>query len=59
MEGRGDQIAEPMEGKMAETLRSGSVATKLQRIAELSRQRSGEALTSVAHVIDLEWMTEA
>jgi len=44
---------------MAETLRSGNVTTKLQRIAELAREDRTRVFTSVAHVIDLEWMKEA
>ena len=59
VEGRGDREAEPKERKMSETLRSGSVATKLQRIAELARKDRSRVFTSVAHAIDLEWMQEA
>jgi group II intron reverse transcriptase/maturase len=44
---------------MAETLCSGNVATKLQRIAELAREDRSRVFTSVAHVIDLDWMKEA
>jgi group II intron reverse transcriptase/maturase len=44
---------------MAETLRSGNVTTKLQRIAELTREDRERVLTSVAHVIDLDWVKEA
>lgn len=44
---------------MSETLCSGSVATKLQRIAELARKDRSRVFTSVAHAIDLEWMQEA
>jgi group II intron reverse transcriptase/maturase len=44
---------------MSETLRSGSVTTKLQRIAELASKDRKRVFTSVAHVIDLDWMTEA
>ena len=44
---------------MAETLRSGSVTTKLQRIAELARVHPTRAFSSVAHAIDLEWVREA
>jgi RNA-directed DNA polymerase len=44
---------------MSETLRSGSVTTKLQRIAELARKDRTRVLTSVAHVIDLDWVKEA
>jgi RNA-directed DNA polymerase len=44
---------------MSETLCSGSVTTKLQRIAELASKDRRRVFTSVAHVIDLEWMKEA
>ena len=44
---------------MSETLSSGSVTTKLQRIAELAREDRTRIFTSVAHAIDLEWMKEA
>jgi group II intron reverse transcriptase/maturase len=36
-----------------------SVSTKLQRIAELARQAPQAVLTTLAHHIDLEWLTEA
>jgi len=35
------------------------VSTKLQRIAELARRRPGEALTTLAHHIDLAFLEEA
>jgi group II intron reverse transcriptase/maturase len=44
---------------MAETLRSESVATKLQRIAQLAKQHPTRVFTSVSHVIDVEWLREA
>ncbi len=44
---------------MSETLCSGSVTTKLQRIAELARENRSRVFTSVAHAIDLEWVKEA
>jgi RNA-directed DNA polymerase len=59
VEGRDGWEAEPEKRKMAETLRSGNVTTKLQRIAELAREDRGRVFTSVAHAIDLEWMKEA
>jgi group II intron reverse transcriptase/maturase len=48
-----------MEGKMNETPGSENISTKLQRIAELARQRSGVALTTLAHHIDTEFLGEA
>jgi retron-type reverse transcriptase len=44
---------------MTETLRSGNVTTKLRRIAELAREHPTRVFSSVAHVIDLEWVREA
>lgn len=44
---------------MAETLCSGTVTTKLRRIAELAREHPTRAFSSVAHVIDVEWLKEA
>src|SRR5205085_8390987 len=36
-----------------------NLSTKRQWIAELARRKPGEVLTSLHHVIDLEWMHEA
>jgi len=44
---------------MSETLCSGGVTTKLQRIAKLAWKDRSRVFTSVAHAIDLEWMKEA
>lgn len=44
---------------MTETLRSGSVTTKLQWLAELARRHRKRVFSSVAHAIDLEWVREA
>jgi len=44
---------------MSETLCSGNVTTRLQRIAELAREDRSRVFTSVAHAIDLEWVMEA
>lgn len=35
------------------------VSTKLRRIAELARSHKGEALTNIAHHIDIEFLKEA
>jgi RNA-directed DNA polymerase len=59
VERRGGRAAEPEKGKMSETLRSGSVTTKLQRIAELASKDRKRVFTRVSHVIDLDWMKEA
>lgn len=44
---------------MTETLSSGSVYTKLERIAALSREHPERAFTSLSHVIDEELLHEA
>lgn len=44
---------------MTETPSSANIYTKLERIALLAKGRSGEALTTLSHVIDLEWLHEA
>jgi RNA-directed DNA polymerase len=36
-----------------------NLSTKRQRIAELARTKRGLALSTLHHVIDLEWMKEA
>lgn len=59
MEGKGGRQAEPEKGKMAETLSSGTVTTRLRRIAELARRQRERVFTSVSHVMDLDWMREA
>jgi RNA-directed DNA polymerase len=43
---------------MRETPSSTSISTRLERIAELAR-RERQALTTLAHHIDVEWMREA
>ena len=42
-----------------ETLGSTNLSTKRQRIAELARTKAGTALSTLHHVIDLEWIREA
>lgn len=44
---------------MEETQGSRTVSTKLERIALLAKQKPGEALTTLAHHIDVEWLHEA
>src|SRR5258707_11141387 len=41
------------------TLNPTTVSTKRKWIAELARSKRGMALTSLHHVIDLEWLMEA
>jgi hypothetical protein len=38
---------------------SANLSTKSQWIADLARQKPGQVLFSLSHVIDLEWMREA
>ena len=57
--GKGRPSYRSKKGPTSETLGSGSVTTKLRRIAELASMDPQRALTSVAHVIDLDWVREA
>ena len=38
---------------------STNLSTKRQRIAELARTKAGTALSTLHHVMDLDWMKEA
>lgn len=44
---------------MSETLSSGSISTRLARIAELARKHPERAFMSLHHVIDVAWLREA
>lgn len=55
----GCRATEAIEGEMARQQRSRTVATKLGRIATVARRRRGEALTTLAHHIDLDFLREA
>lgn len=46
-------------GDTEDTMRSGSVYTKQQRIAQLARLMADARFTTLAHHIDLEWLEEA
>jgi group II intron reverse transcriptase/maturase len=50
---------EPLEGQTAETSGSGTVSTKLQRIAVLAKQAPPMAFTTLAHHMDMNWLREA
>ena len=50
---------EPLTGNTGEDLGLANLSTKRQRIAELARAKRGVALSTLHHVIDLEWMREA
>ncbi len=44
---------------MAEPLNSGTVSTRLERIAELAREHPERVFRSLHHVIDVAWLREA
>ncbi len=44
---------------MSETLSSGSISTKLARVAELARKHPERVFMSLHHVVDVEWLREA
>ncbi|MFO0685276.1 MAG: reverse transcriptase domain-containing protein [Sandaracinus sp.] len=50
---------EPNEGTMSESLNSGSISTRLARIAELARKHPERAFMSLHHAIDVAWLREA
>jgi RNA-directed DNA polymerase len=58
-EGRGRLDEESTGGKMSGRFSSGSVSTRLCRIAELARRSPEMVVTTLAHNIDLAWMYEA
>lgn len=59
MEGRRCLDTEPLEGKMKETLCSEDISTKLERIAKLAREAPEMVITTLAHHMDVEWMSGA
>lgn len=59
MEGRGGQTLETMEGKMARPSRSTDISTRLNRVAQVSRERPDMAWTTLAHHIDVEFLRES
>jgi RNA-directed DNA polymerase len=44
---------------MTEPLNSGSISTRIQRIAELARNKPERSFRSIHHAIDIEWLREA
>jgi len=44
---------------MSEPLTSGSISTKLERIAKLANKAPEMAFRSLAHHIDMDWLREA
>jgi RNA-directed DNA polymerase len=59
VEGREHRNMGTFEGNMAGTPSSTTVSTKLERIAKLAREMPQEALTTLAHHIDIDWLREA
>lgn len=47
---------DPLRGNTTDAQKFEAVSTKQQRIARLARERPGEAFTSLAHLIDLDWL---
>ena len=56
---RGAMRREPLTRNTGEDFRLTNLSTKRQRIAELARTNRGVALSSLHHVIDLEWLKES
>lgn len=50
---------DPKEGKTAEPLDSGTVSTRLQRIAQLARKYPERVFQSIHHTIDIELLGKA
>jgi len=49
----------PLEGNMAGALKPVDVSTKQKRIAKLARQSPEMGFTSLAHLIDIDWLEQA
>ena len=49
----------PLMGNTEDTLGSGSVYTKQQRIAQLAQRMPEAVLTTLAHHVDMDWLKEA
>ena len=49
-------MTEPLRGNTTDAQKFEAVSTKQQRIARLARERPAEAFTSLAHLIDLDWL---
>ena len=49
----------PLEGNMAGALKPVDVSTKQQRIAKLARQSPEMGFTSLAYLIDIDWLEQA
>jgi RNA-directed DNA polymerase len=49
----------PLEGKMPGTPSPDPISTRQERRAELARNSPQAAFTTLAHHIDIDWLTEA
>ena len=59
MEQRGSRSMELLEGKMDRTLNLLEISTKSQQIAKLAKENPARVFTSLAHLIDINWLQEA
>lgn len=50
---------DPLEGKMTRSPNLGKISTRRQRIAKLARENRERSFLSLAHNIDVYWLTEA
>ena len=50
---------DPLEGKMTRSPNLGKISTRRQRIARLAREDRERSFLSLAHNIDVYWLTEA
>jgi RNA-directed DNA polymerase len=58
-EGRGRRVMTPLEGNVAGASEPVDVSTKRQRIAELARRSPEMGFTSLAYLIDIDWLHQA
>jgi len=58
-EGRGCQVKDSLEGNMPGAQKPENVSTRHQRIAERARRSPELGFTSLAHLIDLDWLYRA
>lgn len=59
VERRGSRSMELLAGKMNKTLSLLWISTKRQRIAKLAKENPTRVFTSLAHLIDLDWLQAA
>src|SRR4051794_39553662 len=58
-EGRRCRAMKPLEGTMPGTPGPDPISTRQERIAELAKNSPQAAFTTLAHHIDIDWLTEA